>query len=88
MSEENKRVVRHYFEELDRRKGTPVDLCADRFRFDVAGLAFGAPARQRAPSSRRFARKSVTRSSDRPARYSSGPGIPDERKEDSQGFQD
>jgi hypothetical protein len=38
MSEENKRVVRRYFEELDRRKGTPVDLCADRFRFDVAGL--------------------------------------------------
>jgi NAD(P)-dependent dehydrogenase (short-subunit alcohol dehydrogenase family) len=33
MSEENKRVVRRYFEELDRRKGTPVDLCANRFTF-------------------------------------------------------
>ena len=33
MSEENKRVVRRYFEELDRRKATPVDLCADRFTF-------------------------------------------------------
>jgi hypothetical protein len=38
MSEENKRVVRRYFEELDRRKGTPVDLCADRFTFYVAGF--------------------------------------------------
>jgi hypothetical protein len=35
MSEENKRVVRRYFEELDRRKATPVDLCADRFTFYV-----------------------------------------------------
>jgi hypothetical protein len=35
MSEENKRVVRRYFEELDRRKATPVDLCADRFAFYV-----------------------------------------------------
>lgn len=39
MSEENKRVVRRYFEELDRRKGTPVDLCADSFTFYVAGFA-------------------------------------------------
>ena len=38
MSEENKRVVRRYFEELDRRKATPVDLCADRFTFYVAGF--------------------------------------------------
>ena len=38
MSEENKRVVRRYFEELDRRKGTPVELCADRFMFYVAGF--------------------------------------------------
>ena len=38
MSKENKRVVRRYFEELDRRKGTPVDLCTDRFTFYVAGF--------------------------------------------------
>jgi predicted ester cyclase len=38
MSEENKRVVRRYFEELDRRKATPVDLCTDRFTFYVAGF--------------------------------------------------
>jgi predicted ester cyclase len=38
MSEENKRVVRRYFEELDGRKATPVDLCADRFAFYVAGF--------------------------------------------------
>ena len=39
MSEENKRVVRRYFEELDRRKATPVDLCAERFTFYVAGFS-------------------------------------------------
>jgi predicted ester cyclase len=38
MSEENKRIVRHYFEELDRRRATPVDLCAADFTFHVAGL--------------------------------------------------
>lgn len=38
MSEENKRVVRRYFEELDRRRATPVDLCAAGFAFHVAGF--------------------------------------------------
>jgi predicted ester cyclase len=38
MSEENKRVVRGYFEELDRRKATPVDLCAPCFTFYIAGF--------------------------------------------------
>jgi len=30
---------RRYFEELDRRKGTPVDLCGDSFTLCVAGFA-------------------------------------------------
>ena len=38
MSEENKRVVRQYFAELDRRKATQVDLCAGGFTFYVAGF--------------------------------------------------
>ena len=38
MSEENKRVVRRYFEELDRGRTTPVDLCAAGFTFHVAGF--------------------------------------------------
>jgi predicted ester cyclase len=38
MSEKNKRVVRRYFEELDRRRATPVDLCAAGFAFHVAGF--------------------------------------------------
>jgi NAD(P)-dependent dehydrogenase (short-subunit alcohol dehydrogenase family) len=35
---ENTRVVRRYFEELDRRRATPQDLCADGFTFHVAGF--------------------------------------------------
>ena len=38
MSEENKRIVRRYFEELDRSKATPVDLCAPGFTFRAAGF--------------------------------------------------
>jgi len=30
--------VRHYFQELDRRKATPVDLCTDDFAFHAAGF--------------------------------------------------
>jgi len=30
---------RRYFEELDRRKGTPVDLCGYSFTLCVAGFA-------------------------------------------------
>ena len=38
MSEQNKQIVRRYFEELDRRRATPADLCAAGFTFHVAGL--------------------------------------------------
>jgi predicted ester cyclase len=38
MSEENKRVVRRYFEELDRGKAVPVDLVAPGFTFRPAGF--------------------------------------------------
>jgi len=38
MSEDNKQAVRRYFEELDRRRGTPLDLCAAGFTFHVAGF--------------------------------------------------
>ena len=38
MADENKRIVRRYFEELDRRRATPVDLCAAGFTFYVAGF--------------------------------------------------
>ncbi|MEV4629835.1 ester cyclase [Micromonospora sp. NPDC049523] len=38
MSEENKRIVRGYFEELDRGRTTPVHLCTADYRFHPAGL--------------------------------------------------
>jgi predicted ester cyclase len=38
MSEDNKRVVRRYFEELDRQRTTPVDVCSAGFTFHVAGF--------------------------------------------------
>jgi hypothetical protein len=38
MSEENKRIVRRYFEELDRGRATPADLCTPGFTFHVAGF--------------------------------------------------
>jgi ketosteroid isomerase-like protein len=38
MSEDNKRVVRRYFEELDRLKASPVELCAPGFTFEAAGF--------------------------------------------------
>jgi predicted ester cyclase len=38
MSDETKRAVRHYFAELDRRRATPIDLCAAGFTFYVAGF--------------------------------------------------
>lgn len=37
MSEQNKQVVRRYFEELDRSRATPVDLCTADFTFRLAG---------------------------------------------------
>ena len=38
MSDENKRVVRRYFEELDRTKASPVELCAPGYTFQAAGF--------------------------------------------------
>jgi steroid delta-isomerase-like uncharacterized protein len=38
MSEENKQLVRRYFEELDRGKAAPVHLCTADFAFHVAGF--------------------------------------------------
>ena len=38
MSEENKNVLRRYFEELDRLGGAPVDMCTPDFTFQAAGL--------------------------------------------------
>jgi steroid delta-isomerase-like uncharacterized protein len=38
MSDENKRVVRRYFEMLDRGRATPVDLCAAGFTLHDAGF--------------------------------------------------
>jgi predicted ester cyclase len=38
MSDQNKRVVRRDFEELDRGRATPIDLCAAGFTFHVAGF--------------------------------------------------
>jgi predicted ester cyclase len=38
MSEQNKQVVRRYFEELDRAKASPVDLIAPGFTFQAAGF--------------------------------------------------
>ncbi|MFI6160132.1 ester cyclase [Micromonospora sp. PTRAS2] len=38
MSEENKRIVRDYFRELDRGRTTPLHLCTDDYRFHPAGL--------------------------------------------------
>jgi predicted ester cyclase len=38
MSEQNKQVVRRYFEELDRTKASPVDLCAPGYTFQAAGF--------------------------------------------------
>ena len=38
MSEQNKQAVRRYFEELDRAKASPVDLCAPGYTFQAAGL--------------------------------------------------
>ena len=37
MSEQNKQVVRYYFEELDRQRATPVDLCTADYTFRLAG---------------------------------------------------
>jgi steroid delta-isomerase-like uncharacterized protein len=37
MSDQHKQVVRHYFEELDRRRAVPVDLCTDDYAFHAAG---------------------------------------------------
>ena len=38
MSDDNKRVVRRYFEELDRTKASPVELCAPDYTFQAAGF--------------------------------------------------
>jgi predicted ester cyclase len=38
MSEQNKAIVRHYFDELDRGRTTPLHLCTDDYRFHPAGL--------------------------------------------------
>ena len=38
MSEQKKQVVRRYFEELDRTKASPVDLCAPNYTFQAAGF--------------------------------------------------
>ena len=38
MSEQNKQLVRRYFEELDRGKAAPVHLCTADFAFHVAGF--------------------------------------------------
>ncbi|WP_157756815.1 ester cyclase [Plantactinospora sp. KBS50] len=37
MSEQNKQIVRAYFEELDRGRTTPVHMCTDDFQFHPAG---------------------------------------------------
>ena len=38
MSEQNKQLVRRYFEDLDRGKTAPVRLCTPDFAFHVAGF--------------------------------------------------
>src|SRR5918994_1597414 len=38
MSEENKQIVRRYFEVLDRGRAHPVDMCTDDLVFRVAGF--------------------------------------------------
>ncbi|GAA1881265.1 ester cyclase [Asanoa iriomotensis] len=38
MSEENKNIVRRYFEELDRCKATPEEWCTPDFAFHAAGF--------------------------------------------------
>jgi predicted ester cyclase len=38
VSEQKKQVVRRYFEELDRAKASPVDLCAPGYTFQAARL--------------------------------------------------
>jgi len=38
MSQQNKQLVRRYFEELDRTKAAPVHLCTPDFAFHVAGF--------------------------------------------------
>jgi hypothetical protein len=38
VSAQNKQVVRRYFEELDRAKASPVDLCAPGYTLQAAGF--------------------------------------------------
>ncbi|MCY1138096.1 ester cyclase [Actinoplanes sp. Pm04-4] len=38
MSEQNKQIVRNYFEELDRGRTTPVHLCTEDYQFHPAGF--------------------------------------------------
>jgi steroid delta-isomerase-like uncharacterized protein len=37
VSEQNKQVVRRYFDRLDRQRATPVDLCTPDYTFRLAG---------------------------------------------------
>lgn len=39
MSDHSENVVRQYFSELDRGRGTPAHMCTDDFVFHVAGFA-------------------------------------------------
>jgi predicted ester cyclase len=38
MTQENKALARRYFEELDRRKGTPLEVCAPNCMWHIAGF--------------------------------------------------